>query len=36
MRKILLAATLTLVPALFSTGKAMAQTIAQYGTEVRQ
>jgi uncharacterized protein YycO len=34
MRKVLLAAALTLVPALFSTGKAVAQTNAQYGTEV--
>lgn len=34
MKKILLAAALTLVPLVFSTGKATAQTIAQYGTEV--
>ncbi|MGE5302707.1 MAG: hypothetical protein ACM3TN_05220 [Alphaproteobacteria bacterium] len=34
MRKILLAATLMLVPAWLSTGKALAQTVTQYGTEV--
>ena len=35
MKKILLVAALTLVPAVFSTGKAVAQTAAtQYGTEV--
>jgi len=34
MKKILLAAALTLVPALFSNGKAVAQTKAEYGTEV--
>ena len=35
MKKILLAVALTLVPAVFSTGKAVAQTTAtQYGTEV--
>jgi hypothetical protein len=34
MKKILLAAALTLVPALFSTGKAAAQTKTEYGTEV--
>lgn len=35
MRKIILAAALTLVPAVFPTGKAQAQTTAaQYGTEV--
>lgn len=35
MKKILLAAALILVPAVFSTGKAQAQTTAaQYGTEV--
>ena len=34
MKKIILAAALTLVPALFSTGKAAAQTNAEYGTEV--
>ncbi len=35
MKKILLAAALTLVPAVFSMGKAQAQTTAkQYGTEV--
>jgi hypothetical protein len=35
MKKILLAAALILVPALFSTGKAQAQTAAPgYGTEV--
>jgi hypothetical protein len=33
MKKVLLAAALALVPALFFTGKAMAQT-KQYGTEV--
>jgi hypothetical protein len=33
MKKILLAAALTLVPALFSTSKASAQNV-QYGTEV--
>lgn len=33
MKKILLTAALTLVPALFSTGTATAQTL-QYGTEV--
>lgn len=34
MKKILLAAALTLVPTLFSTGKATAQTKTEYGTEV--
>lgn len=34
MKKILLAAALTLVPAMFSTGKAQAQTKPEYGTEV--
>ncbi len=34
MKKILLAAALTLVPAVFSTAKAQAQTKAGYGTEV--
>lgn len=34
MKKILIAAALTLVPAVFSTGKAVAQTKVEYGTEV--
>ena len=34
MKKVLLAAALAVVPALFSTGKALAQTKAEYGTEV--
>jgi len=34
MKKILLAAALTLAPTLFSTGNAVAQTKAEYGTEV--
>ena len=34
MKKILLAAALTLVPTLFSNGKATAETKAEYGTEV--
>lgn len=34
MKKILLVAALTLVPALFSTGQAAAQTKGEYGTEV--
>jgi hypothetical protein len=34
MKKFLLAAALTLFPALFSTGQAAAQTKAEYGTEV--
>ena len=34
MKTILLAAALTVVPALFSTGNAAAQTKGEYGTEV--
>ena len=34
MKKVLLAASLALIPALFSTGNAAAQTKAGYGTEV--
>ena len=34
MKRILLAAALTLLPALFPIGKAAAQTTGEYGTEV--
>lgn len=34
MKRILLVAALTLIPAVLSTGKAVAQTKAEYGTEV--
>lgn len=34
MKKIILAAALTLAPTLFSTGQAQAQKVPEYGTEV--